>query len=75
MNFTDIQVLTLIRNHPGESLRGIVRAAKKEMPRWCWTVGKVQKAVQRLEKAKKIKIEKEKQTIEIEAFRVFEVKE
>ena len=73
LNFTDIQVLTLVRDHPGESLRGLVRIAKKEMPKWPWTVGKIQKSVQRLEKSKKVKVEKDKLTIEIQSFRVYGV--
>ena len=71
MNFTDVQVLALVKDHPGESLRGLVRAAKKEMPNWAWTVGKVQKAVQRLEAAGKVKVEREMRTVEIKTFKVY----
>ncbi len=71
MNFTDMQVLTLISAHPGQSLRSLVRIARKEMPSWNWTVGKVQKSVRRLEKADKVQVDKVVETIEIESFRIY----
>lgn len=54
MNFTDHQVLALVRAHPGSSLYGLLRQAKEEMPKWPWTIGKVQAAVTRLEREQKI---------------------
>lgn len=54
MNFTDTQVLTLIRTHPGSSLYGLLQNARLEMKLWPWTIGKIQKAVERLEKDAKI---------------------
>ena len=55
MNFTDHQVLTLIRTYPGSSLYGLLQQAKQEMPKWPWTIGKVQAAVTRLERDHKIR--------------------
>ena len=57
MNFTDIQVLALVRAHPGLSLYQLVKVAKKEMGKWPWTIGKIQKAVGRLERDKKVETE------------------
>lgn len=53
MNFTDFQVLTLIRANPGINLYQLVEVAKTEMPRWTWTIGKVQKSVERLKRETK----------------------
>lgn len=58
MNFTDVQVLTLIRANPGLNLYQLEKRAKEEMAKWPWTIGKIQKAVERLEKAGKIETEK-----------------
>lgn len=54
MNFTDVQVLTLVRAYPGLNLYQLVKKAEEEMPRWPWTIGKIQKAVERLKKDGKI---------------------
>ncbi len=54
MNFTDMQVLTLVRACPGLNLYQLEKKAKEEMPRWTWTIGKIQKAVERLKKEKKV---------------------
>ena len=57
MNFTDHQVLTLVRAYPGLNIYQLTKKAKVEMGmkgRCSWTTGKVQKAVQRLIKAKKV---------------------
>ena len=54
MNFTDIQVLTLVRANPGLNLYQLQKKAEEEMPKWPWTIGKVQKAVERLKKEKKV---------------------
>lgn len=54
MNFTDTQVLALIRQHPGLNLYRLMKQAQKDMPRWQWTIGKVQHAVERLEKAGRV---------------------
>ena len=54
MNFTDVQVLTLIRASPGLNLYQLQKKAEEEMPKWPWTIGKVQKAVERLKKEKKV---------------------
>ena len=54
MNFTDIQVLTLVRASPGLNLYQLLKKAEEEMPKWPWTIGKVQKAVERLKKEKKV---------------------
>ena len=51
---TDAQVLTLIRAHPGSNLYQLTKLAKKVMPRWTWSVGKIQKSAQRLKMAEKI---------------------
>ena len=53
MNFTDVQVLTLIRANPGINLYQLEKKAKLEMPRWPWTIGKIQKSVERLKKETK----------------------
>jgi hypothetical protein len=52
--FTDIQVLMLIRSHPGSNIYQLNKAAPIEMPRWTWSIGKIHKSVQRLKKEKKI---------------------
>ena len=54
MTLTDLQVLTLIRTYPGSSLYGLLKKAKEEMGKWPWTIGKIQAAVNRLEKDEKI---------------------
>ena len=54
MNFTDVQVLTLVRANPGLNLYQHQKKAEEEMPKWPWTIGKVQKAVERLRKEKKV---------------------
>jgi hypothetical protein len=57
MNFTDLQVLTLVRAHPGLNLYQLTETAKKEMNLMgeCnWTTGKIQKAVERLKKEEKV---------------------
>jgi hypothetical protein len=54
LNFTDTQVLTLVRAYPGLNLYQLHKIAQKEMPRWPWSIGKVHKAVQRLKIAGKI---------------------
>lgn len=58
MNFTDYQVLTLVRAYPGLNIYQLTKKAKEEMcmdGRCNWTTGKVQKAVQRLINANKVK--------------------
>lgn len=57
MNFTDTQVLTLVRANPGLNLYQLRQKAAEEMSRWPWTIGKVQAAVKRLEEAKRIETE------------------
>ena len=57
MNFTDYQVLTLVRAYPGLNIYQLTKKAKEEMGmagRCNWTTGKVQKAVLRLIKANKV---------------------
>lgn len=54
MNFTDMQVLTLVRNHPGLNLYQLTKKANEEMGRWNWSIGKVWRAVNRLKKAGKV---------------------
>lgn len=54
MIFTDIQVLTLVRAHPGLNLYQLQQQAEKEMGRWPWTIGKIQKAVERLKAERKV---------------------
>ena len=54
LNFTDTQVIALIRAYPGLNLYQLTKKANEEMGRWPWTIGKVQKAVQRLKKDGKI---------------------
>lgn len=52
--FTDYQVLALIRDHPGSNLYQLLGHARRDMPKWEWSRGKVHKAVQRLKKEGKI---------------------
>jgi hypothetical protein len=54
MNLTDMQVLTLVRAHPGLNLYQLEKKAKEEMSRWDWSIGKVQKSVERLKKEHKV---------------------
>jgi len=54
MNLTDYQVLTLVREHPGANLYQLLKAAKKDMSKWGWSIGKIQRSVQRLASAKKV---------------------
>jgi hypothetical protein len=57
MNFTDYQVLTLVRAYPGLNIYQLTKKAKEEMGmdgRCNWTTGKVQKAVLRLMKTSKV---------------------
>ena len=58
MNFTDHQVLTLVRANPGLNIYQLTKKAKEEMGmngRCNWTTGKVQKAVERLARKNKVK--------------------
>ena len=57
MNFTDIQVLALVRAHPGLNLYQLQKQAETDMGSWPWTFGKIQKAVRRLELDKKVETE------------------
>jgi DNA-binding PadR family transcriptional regulator len=57
MNFTDTQVLTLVRANPCLNLYQLRQKAEEEMGRWAWTIGKIQAAVRRLEDEGKIKTE------------------
>lgn len=54
MNFTDVQVLALVRQCPGLNLYRLMKQAQKDMARWPWTVGKIQASVSRLEKAGRV---------------------
>jgi len=54
MNFTDVQILTLIRANPGINLYQLKKTAEKDMPKWSWSRGKIHKSVQRLKKELKI---------------------
>lgn len=54
MNLTDYQVLALVREHPGSNLYQLLKAAEKEMDKWSWSIGKIQRSVQRLASAKKV---------------------
>ena len=57
MNFTDHQVLTLVRAYPGLNIYQLTKKAKEEMGmngRCNWTTGKVQKSVKRLIKGNKV---------------------
>lgn len=58
MIFTDLQVLNLIRAHPGLNVYQLAKKAQEEMSmdgRCTWTYGKIQKAVERLKAERKIK--------------------
>jgi hypothetical protein len=57
MIFTDVQVLALVRAHPGLNLYQLTEKAKEEMNlqgKCNWTTGKIQNAVQRLKKEGKV---------------------
>jgi len=57
VNFTDVQILTLIRAHPGLNVYQLAKKAQDEMSmggQCNWTTGKVQKAVERLKMEKKV---------------------
>jgi hypothetical protein len=54
LNFTDIQVLALIRAHPDSNIYQLEKAARIEMPKWDWSNGKVHNAVQRLKRDKMV---------------------
>jgi hypothetical protein len=57
LNFTDVQVLTLIRAYPGLNVYELAKKAQAEMNmggRCTWTYGKIQKAVERLKAERKI---------------------
>jgi hypothetical protein len=53
VNLTDTQVLILIRANPGINLYQLEKKAKLEMPRWSWSIGKIQKSVERLKRETK----------------------
>ena len=55
--FTDYQVLTLIKSYPKSSMSDLLRHAETEMPGFIWTIGKVQKALDRLHSRGKIDFE------------------
>lgn len=73
MNFTDYQVLTVIRANPGSSMRELLRILKREMRQWPWSIGKVQRSVQRLEESGRIRVDRVTETIQIEACRISEI--
>jgi hypothetical protein len=50
--FTDYQVQTLVRDHPGANLYQLLGHARRDMPRFDWSVGKIQKAIERLKREK-----------------------
>jgi len=55
--FTDLQILTLVRAHPGLNLYQLTKKAQEEMSiggKCNWTIGKVQKSVERLKGDKKV---------------------
>jgi hypothetical protein len=57
LNFTDVQVLTLVRANPGLNVYQLTKKARAEMSiggQCTWTTGKVQKSVDRLKKEKKV---------------------
>jgi hypothetical protein len=57
LNFTDVQVLTLIRAYPGLNVYQLAKKAQEEMSmagRCTWSTGKVQKSVERLKKERKV---------------------
>jgi len=57
MILTDLQVLTLVRAHPGLNFYQIQKAASESMQKWHWSIGKIQKAVRRLEESGKVETE------------------
>jgi len=57
MILTDLQVLTLVKAHPGLNFYQIQQTAKKSMKKWEWSIGKIQKAVRRLEESGKVETE------------------
>ncbi len=69
--FVDYQVLTIIKNNPGLSMRGILRQCRKDIPMRIWTIGGIQAAVDRLEKRGRIKSERVVKTMEIESRLVY----
>ena len=57
MNFADLQVLTLVRAHPGLNIYELTLKANDEMGmngECHWSNGKVHKAIERLKNAKKV---------------------
>jgi hypothetical protein len=57
MNFTDLQVLALVRAYPYLNVYQLAKKAREEMSmggQCTWTTGKVQKSVERLKKEKKV---------------------
>ncbi len=57
LNFTDIQVLTLVRAYPGLNIYELTLKANEEMGmkgECHWSNGKVHKAIERLKKSKRV---------------------
>jgi DNA-binding PadR family transcriptional regulator len=58
MILSDLQVLTLVKARPGMNLYEIKKAAAESMQKWKWSIGKIQKSVQRLEESGKVETER-----------------
>lgn len=58
MILSDLQVLTLVRARPGLNFYQIQKAAKESMKNWNWSIGKIEKAVRRLEESGKVETER-----------------
>jgi hypothetical protein len=57
LNFTNVQVLALVRAYPCLNVYQLAKKAQEEMSmggQCTWTTGKVQKSVERLKKEKKV---------------------
>lgn len=72
MNFTDLQVLTLIKAHPGQSYQALARIAHDEMI-GAWTAKKIQRAAARLQAAGKIKVVQGTVSMEVPCFKLYGV--
>jgi hypothetical protein len=55
VGYTNFQVLTAIKTHPGCNLYELLDICQTDYSRWMWTIGKVQRSVNTLEQAGQIK--------------------
>ncbi len=55
LEFTDYQVETLVKLHPGKSMYDLLKIAQSEMSKFAWNHDKIRHSINRLEKRGKVR--------------------